>query len=547
MRTLLLLVATFVSCAHAGELTERWFFLSTNLRDDAAVARFKDLVNAAADHGYTGVCWSGAEAVARMGEPELARLAEVKRACAERKMEIVPLIFSVGYGGSALGFDPNLAVGHPVVGAPFVVKDGQANLKPDAAVAVRNAGFEDDAAKPAGWAFSDKLGELTMVDTAEKHSGRASFHFVAPAGTNNGHSRAMANIAVQPARRYRLSLWGKARGLKPAGTFRVQVYGGKDGPSLVGAELPGESYDWKRATVEVNSGPYDVLRLYVGSWGGQAGDFWLDDVAIEEVGLANVVRRDGCPLRVTSDDGQVVFEEGRDFEPVVDKGVLNFGARPNLPLVLAKGSRLAEGQSLRVSWYHAGQAASGQVSVCMSAPRLYDYYDQVAAALAKHLPSRQVLLSMDEIRQGGTDLADQQRGLTMGQILADCITRQQAILRRHLPGVTCHIWSDMLDPGHNGHGNYYQVKGDWAGAVDGVPKDLVIDCWWVDQCERSLKFFDDRGFRTLGAAYYDSADLEGSKRWLQALRATPRAIGIMYTTWQNKYALLAPFGDLARP
>jgi len=31
---------------------------------------------------------------------------------------------------------------------------------------------------------------------------------------------------------------------------------------------------------------------------------------------------------------------------------------------------------------------------------------------------------------------------------------------------------------------------------------------------------------------------------MEELAHTPGALGIMYTTWENKYKLLAPFGDL---
>ncbi|MBM3815047.1 MAG: hypothetical protein FJW20_25790 [Acidimicrobiia bacterium] len=60
----------------------------------------------------------------------------------------------------------------------------------------------------------------------------------------------------------------------------------------------------------------------------------------------------------------------------------------------------------------------------------------------------------------------------------------------------------------------------------------------------SLAHFSRLGFQTLGASYYDADDLENPKDWLASLDATPGALGIMYTTWQNKYELLAGFGDL---
>jgi hypothetical protein len=52
------------------------------------------------------------------------------------------------------------------------------------------------------------------------------------------------------------------------------------------------------------------------------------------------------------------------------------------------------------------------------------------------------------------------------------------------------------------------------------------------------------GFKTLAGAYYDADDLENPKGWLESLDRTPGAMGIMYTTWENKYRLLADFGDL---
>ena len=53
------------------------------------------------------------------------------------------------------------------------------------------------------------------------------------------------------------------------------------------------------------------------------------------------------------------------------------------------------------------------------------------------------------------------------------------------------------------------------------------------------------GFKTLAGAYYDGDDLrENVEGWLTSLDATPGARGIMYTTWQEKYKLLAAFGAL---
>jgi hypothetical protein len=132
----------------------------------------------------------------------------------------------------------------------------------------------------------------------------------------------------------------------------------------------------------------------------------------------------------------------------------------------------------------------------------------------------------------------------MGELLGECITRQVGILRRHLPGVRIDIWSDMLDPNHNARGNYYLVEGDFDGSWKHVPKDLTIAVWGGQPREPSLRFFEEQGFSTLVACYYDAGDLTEVQEWLRLARTTSNVRGLMYTPWQRKYALLPAFGDL---
>jgi len=136
------------------------------------------------------------------------------------------------------------------------------------------------------------------------------------------------------------------------------------------------------------------------------------------------------------------------------------------------------------------------------------------------------------------------RGRNPGELLGECISRQIAIIRRHLPKAEIYIWSDMLDPNHNAHGNYYLVEGDFTGSWQHVPKDLVVVVWSGEPREKSVRFFAEEGFRTLLACYYDARDLNQVKAWLPMARRTPGMCGLMYTTWHQNYSLLPDFGDL---
>jgi hypothetical protein len=156
-------------------------------------------------------------------------------------------------------------------------------------------------------------------------------------------------------------------------------------------------------------------------------------------------------------------------------------------------------------------------------------------------PPRYVL-SMDEIREGGT--CEACRGRNMGQLLGECLTKQFRMLREVNPKVDVWVWSDMLDPNHNAHGNYYLVQGDYTGSWNYVPKEMGILAWNYRRRALSLPFFSKLGFRTMAGAYYDADTLDNPRGWLEELYKTPNAQGIVYTTWQNKYKLLEDFAKL---
>jgi hypothetical protein len=145
---------------------------------------------------------------------------------------------------------------------------------------------------------------------------------------------------------------------------------------------------------------------------------------------------------------------------------------------------------------------------------------------------------------GGTCQACQ--GKNMGELIAQCVTRQAQALRRHIPGVQVYVWSDMFDPHHNAHGNYFLVEGDYTGSWQGLPKDLVVAVWGGAPREKSLRFFADHGFQTLVGCYYDADNLEDVKKWQALSLQTTGVRGFMYTPWQKKYGLLLEFGELLK-
>jgi len=524
-----------------------WVF-GWGLGKDSDVTEISRVLEAAGQHGFNGAVLSaGLDTLCQKTPDYFRRLEAVQAACQANHLELIPAIFSIGYGGAVLAHDPNLAEGLPVEDAPFVVHDGQGRfVAGDASDRVLNGGFEEFTGnKLKRYDFCDQPGEISFVDTAVKHSGRASLRLENFTANPHGHGRVMQTIHLQPHRCYRLTVWARTQDLGPSGAFHLMVLAGNREIAPRVFHLPSTS-NWRKLSMLFNSLDLRTVRLYAGVWGGKTGKLWLDDLSVEESGPVNVLRRPGTPVTVRSEDGSVTYTEGVDYAPLTN-GRLHPWRDDGEPatLKIVAGSRIKEGDRLRVSWYHSEIVNDSQVTVCMAEPAVYDIFDHEAKLLAERVHPKRVFLNMDEIRMGGTCRAC--AGRNMGELLGECITRQTQILRKHIPGLQVYVWSDMLDPNHNAHGDYYLVKGDFTGSWRHIPKDVVIAVWGGAPREKSLRFFAQEKFPVLVACYYDADDLSDVKGWLDLAWSTPGVRGFMYTPWQKKYGLLPAFGDLLRP
>lgn len=522
-----------------------WVF-GWRLRTDAEVGEVSRIIETAAKHGCNGVVMeAGLDTLCKKTPDDFRRLEAVLRVCESNRIEFIPAIFSVGYGGFALAHDRNLAEGLPVEDAVFLAKGDEARHVPDESVRPANGGFEEFRGdRFGGWKFHDQPGVVSFADTNVVHGGRASLRLENFTANSNGHGRVMQELRVPPRRCLRVTFFVRSEGLEPARAFRVMAMAG---PRTLASRDLGAigTSGWQKASILMNTPDDGRVKLYTGVWGGKAGRVWIDDCTVEEVGPLNVLHRPGTPVTVRNGDGSVTYAEGRDYAPLEDPA-FNPGRadRPAPALRLLPGGAIADGARLRVSWYYTAPVQNGQVSVCLAEPALDAIFDHEAKLLAERVRPRKVLLAVDEIRMGGTCRTC--AGRNMGEVLGGCITRQVEALRRHIPGVAVYAWSDMFDPEHNAHGDYYLVRGDFAGSWSHVPKDIVMAVWGGKPRPTSLRFFADQGFRTLAACYYDAKDLESVKGWIEAARGVPGVRGFMYTPWRKSYDLLPAFGDLLR-
>jgi hypothetical protein len=477
--------------------------MSRRLRSDDELDNIRQLAQTASANGLNGVLFAaGMDSIDLQPPDYLVRLRKVKEIFDQNHLEMIPGIFSAGYGGGILAHDKNLAEGLPVKNALYLVKNGEGRLEPETPVS--NGG-------PA----------VEGMWTRE--------------------------VAVRPYRCYRVTFRAKTDGLNATrpftnGSFRLDVRT-EDLRNLTpwNTRIP-PTTDWREVRWGFNSLWYDKVKISIGVANMREGKAWVDNVRVEEVGLLNVLRRPGAPVRVRSDSGDVLYEEGHDYEHIADPQ-LNFRFDHEGPAIrILPGGRIKNGDRLRVSYYHGFSINDGQTTICMGEPKVYEIWRDMARRMHAAVAPPRYVLSMDEIREGGTCEACRGRG--MAQLLGECLTKQFHMLREVNPKVDVWVWSDMLDPHHNAHGNYYLVEGDYNGSWRYIPKEMGIVTWYYERRAQSVPFFANLGFRTLAGAYYDADTLDNPRGWLEEMLKTPDAQGIMYTTWLDKYKLLADFGQL---
>jgi hypothetical protein len=513
------LLAPLLFCAQARlDLPDRWVYCPFNLQVDVNARRLESIMRRAAAAGYTGVLLADSK-FAKLGDlggmerVYFRNVERVKTTAAELKLKIVPALFGMGYSGAMLWHDPNLVEALPVRDALFVVRGGVARLEPDPPVAFR-----------AKWDWKDETvaEDWTIVDAKGRNA------------------RIVQRVKVRPFRQYHVSVRVRTKDFE--GRPQVAVLAGGRTLNYEGLGVK-PTQDWTVHHAVFNSLEAKEVGLYLGCWDAGGGTLAWADPKIEEVGLLNLVRRDGAPLTVRRDEpDSPPLGEGKDFEPVVDP---NMGVHPwkgeydvwhEPPVIRAA---LPDGTRLRVSYHHAVTVGNGQAMICPSEPKTVELLRDEARRIHAAWGADAYFMSHDEIRVLGWDASCARRGLDAGAIVADNVRTCASILREVAPKARIFVWSDMFDPHHNAHENYYLVRGNLAGSWEGLDKDLIIAVWFYDRRDESLKFFSERGHRMLIAGYYDGAP-EDVRGWLESARKSKGVTGVMYTTWAHRY------GDLER-
>lgn len=473
-------------------MKHRWVWMfGWSLAAPAELDEMERVLRRAAQSGCNGVVFTmGLDRLSRQSPPYHQLLQRLLALCAELGLEFVPAVFSPGRGDWLFSLNPNLAEGVPVVAAPFRVQGSRARL----------------------------------------HSPGPRALLQQPVGVLPGQPW-RGPVEVQPRRCYRLEL--RLRCQQPCQDFRVQVRQGR-------RRLPQRKFSLQphpgvqQLSMVFNSLGYSQLELLAGLW--SSGQLQLESLSLEEVGPVNLLQRSGTPCRVTSHQGQVEYEAGRDYQWTGTELDLSQDGQPALELALLPGSRIQPDQALEVSWYHALILDRDQVTVCLAEPEFYRHFREAAEWLIRLTRPRHVFLACDEIRMAGN--CQSCRGQDVGHLLSQCVQRQVDILQELQPGLGVAFWADMFDPHANGHDHYYLIEGDLSGSGVGLNRDWMAVIWGREPRPESLQHFRERGQKTMVACFYDAEGLEEVRQWAQL---AGREQSYMFTSWAKNYDCLPEF------
>jgi len=549
----LLLVFAFQStsaCGQAKQYPYRFVYVHGKpLENVDQVELIEKLARTASEHGLNGLILDAFFDRLLLEPPyNFKNLKKIKEICDRNNVEFIPAFMGMGYNVPLQAYDKNLIEGLPIKDALFVVKNGKADIVADPPAAIANGGFEQaEGERPANFSMTGEAGAVISLDSRVFKNGSSSLRVELGKEFEEGSALLSQELSVHPHRCYTLSCWVKTEGIESSGDVFPMIVQGTDGRRLQYyiPPVPGTSGGWVKAVIGFNSLGYDKVRVSVGAPASKSGTFWIDDYRIEEEGLVNVLRREGTPLVVKGEKSGIVYKEGRDYAEVYDPVMtLLFDHEPP-PIEILPGSRIKEGERLRVSFYNNYPIYQGQTPVCISEPGIYEIWRRVTRMLHEYIHPNKYYLGVDELRACGSCETCKKRGMTVSQLLGDCVTRQVQIIREVNPEAEIFIWSDMFDPNHNAPGRYkdyyYHVDETFVDSWKYIPKDLIIVCWYYDVRDKSLAHFSRNGFRTFGSS---SGSLEVARGWLESLDRTPNSVGIMYTTWSANFEDLADFGDL---
>jgi len=533
----------------------RWFYYPTNFLVGANVDKAKAIWDTASSNKLNGAYVNDYkfEFISQMPQRYIDSLQSLRKYSEEQYISFIAGCMPFGYSNSIMFSNPNLAAGLPVQGQKFIIEADTARLVPSFDVSLSNPGFEvNNGDNFPGYTYIDRPGVVSFVDKQISKSGNTSIRFSNfEQASKPLNARVTKRVQVKPFTEFHASAWVKSENLKMSYRFQIIAIG-NTGRTLCfqSLNLPTTS-NWTKYDVSFNSLDNDTITVYWGVWGPEAGTFWMDDLLLEETAFMNLIRRPGTPLNVSHQFLDIAYEEGVDYDSLVDLkmgrlhgygGDYDFWHQPPV-FKIKEGSNIRNGDTLIMSYYHTTVIYDSQVMASTTEPEVYEILERELTLLDSVANPEHYFMNHDEIRVMNWDAGDRQKKKTPKELLSDNVTKSYDIIRGIRADASIWDWSDMFDEYHNAKStksNYYLVNGSFGGVANDIPNDIGI-VNWNHSSDESLDYFSKLGFKQITAPFYDK-DANHIRLSKEKAKNVEGFMGMLYTTWRKNYDYLQHHG-----
>lgn len=492
----LLLALTSITGLGAAK-REAWVWLPSRMASEAEYGKVTNIITRAAACGYTSVVFGTGEDI--YWRPESAsRIRRTDSLAKGLGLEIIPSIWSMGYGGTVTYADPDVIESTPMRGLRYRVNGTAARYVPDEIV----TGYE-------GRVVTNSVG-LKLTDRLKPHH---TYRLTCRVKTEN----------VSPVKYY------SVRG----NIFHGDIDRGEKKEWELYDFIVKSTQDWKEYEWEFNTYGTSDIKITVGLNKSRAtGTVLIDSIRVEDRPLTQCLTSERWmrPVVRSAASGRV-YVEGRDYRPFPK--MKNFRSGGAIAIEIVPGGAIADGEELLVDAHVPAIQGAKQFSVCPSAAGLNAYWRKTAREIDALLHPRRWFFTVDEWRVANRCEKCRARKVSPGRLMGESIAEMAAVVREVNPKAEVCAWADMFCPLENaGRNPYYCVDGSMLDSWEYLPKDLIMVPWMNGRDDaKSTKWLMEHGFRCIAGGYYNYPDFSRDIRWRDACKDDPKFLGMMFTTW----------------
>lgn len=169
-------------------------------------------------------------------------------------------------------------------------------------------------------------------------------------------------------------------------------------------------------------------------------------------------------------------------------------------------------------------------------PRVYEIILPMLDEIIDAFEADAMHVGMDEVFLLGREESPTTNGMDPAKLFAQAVNDIYAHLVTKR-GIEMLLWGDRLIDG-----NKYPQYGEWeaavngtAGAIEMIPKDIIICDWHYEQMETypSVPMFIEKGFRVWPSSW---RDVDAAKQLIDYSYRydSPKMLGHLFTTWSGK-------------